>query len=60
MTTNEIMKMVTDEMKKNGANVDEISKMEICIQYICNAEFRKGLQEYIFNATYHKASEHQG
>ena len=52
MTTNEIMKMVTDEMKKNGASADEIAKMEICIQYIGNADFRNKLNEYVFMATY--------
>ena len=56
MTTNEIMKMVTDGMKKNGASIDEISKMELCIQYIGNPEFRKGLQDFIFNATYLKGN----
>lgn len=54
MTTDEIMKMVTDEMKNNGANEDEIAKMEICIQYIGNEEFRKNLNDYVFNTTYKK------
>ena len=54
MTTNEIMKMVTDEMKKNGATGEQIAKMEICIQYLGNAEFREKLNEYVFNETYKK------
>lgn len=54
MNTNEIMKLVTDEMKKNGATGDEIAKMEICIQYFGNADFRKWLNDYIFESTYKK------
>lgn len=52
MTINEIMKTVSDEMKKNGASIDEISKTEIAIQYFGNKQFRERLNEYVFNATY--------
>lgn len=54
MTTDEIMEMVTIEMKKSGASADEIAKTEICIQYIGNEDFRKALNDYIFKATYRK------
>ena len=54
MNTNEIMNMVTDEMKKNGATGEQIAKMEICIQYLGNADFRKKLNDYVFNETYNK------
>lgn len=52
MTTNEVMKMVTNAMQANGATADHIAKMEIAIQYIGNPEFREKLNEYVFNATY--------
>lgn len=54
MTTNEAMKFVTDEMKKNGASADEIAKMEIAIQYLGNSDFRQKLNDYVFEATYNK------
>ena len=54
MTTNEIMKMVTDDMKANGASGEEIAKMEICIQYLGNPDFRQSLNEYVFKSTYRK------
>ena len=54
MSTNEIMKMVTYEMKKNGANNDKISQIEICIQYLGNADFREKLNDFVFNSTYRK------
>ena len=54
MTTDEIMKMVTDEMKKNGASGDDIAKMEICIQYFGNKEFREKLNDFVFKSTYQK------
>lgn len=54
MSTNEVMKMVTDEMKRNGATDDKIAQMEIAIQYIGNPDFREKLNEYVFNANYNK------
>lgn len=57
MTTNEIMKIVADEMKKNGATNEQIAKIEICIQYIGNADFREKLNNYVFNATYKKQTK---
>lgn len=54
MSTNEVMKMVTDAMKSNGATADQIAKMEIAIQYIGNPDFREKLNEFVFNANYHK------
>jgi hypothetical protein len=52
MDANEIMKMVTDNMRSNGASADEIAKIEIAIQYIWNEKFRESLNEFVFNATY--------
>lgn len=52
MTTNDIMKMVASDMEKNGASPDDIAKMEIFIQYLGNPDFRKKLNDYVFNATY--------
>lgn len=54
MTTNEVMKMVTDALKENGASCDEIAKMEIVIQYLGNPDFRKKLEDFVFEATYNK------
>lgn len=54
MDTNEIMKMITAEMKKNGATKDQISQMEICIQYLGNEKFREWLSDFVFSATYKK------
>lgn len=54
MTTNDIMKMVADKMIENGASGEEIAKMEICIQYLGNEDFRNKLNDYVFNATYNK------
>lgn len=54
MSTNEVMKMVTDAMERNGATSDQIAKMEIAIQYIGNPEFREKLSEFVFKATYRK------
>lgn len=52
MNTNEIMKIVTDYMKEQGKGIEEISQMELCIQYLCNADFRKALNDYVFEQTY--------
>ncbi len=52
MNVNEVMKMITDAMKANGAGADEIAKAEIAIQYLGNPEFREKLNDYVFNATY--------
>ena len=52
MNTNEIMKSVSDEMKANGANNDEIAKVEVAIQYIGNEKFRQYVNDYVFKATY--------
>ena len=54
MSTDEIMKMVTDEMKRNGATDDQIAKMEISIQYLGNPDFREKLNEFVFESNYHK------
>jgi hypothetical protein len=54
MSTNEVMKMITDAMKSNGATPDQIAKMEIAIQYIGNHDFRDKLNEYVFSTNYHK------
>lgn len=54
MTTNEIMKMVTNNMKNNGASSDDIAKAEIFIQYVGNPDFRKKLENYVFEKTYNK------
>lgn len=54
MTTNEIMQTVARAMREAGATADEISKMEICIQYLGNPDFRKALNDYVFRATYKK------
>lgn len=54
MDTNEIMEMITTEMKKNGATKDQISQMEICIQYLGNEKFREWLSDFVFSATYKK------
>lgn len=54
MTTDEVMKMITDDMKKRGATGEEIAKMEIAIQYIGNPEFREWLSDFVFKATYKK------
>ena len=59
MGTNEVMAMVTEKMKDNGASPEEIAKMEICIQYLGNADFRKKLNDYVFNATYRKPQQGQ-
>lgn len=52
MNVKEVMKMVTDALKANGAGADEIAKAEIAIQYLYNPEFREKLNDYIFNTTY--------
>lgn len=54
MTTDEVMKMVIGAMKKNGASGDEIAKMEIAIQYLGNPDFRKKLEDFVFESTYNK------
>lgn len=54
MNANEIMKMVTNIMKSNGADADQIAKMEIAIQYFGNPDFREKLETYVFNANYTK------
>lgn len=54
MTTDEVMKMVIDAMKENGASSDEIAKMEIAIQYLGNPDFRKKLEDFVFESTYNK------
>lgn len=54
MSTNEVMKRITDSMKSNGATADQIAKMEIAIQYIGNHDFHDKLNEYVFSANYHK------
>ena len=54
MSTDEIMKMVTDEMKRHGATDDQIAKMEIAIQYLGNPDFREKLNEFVFESNYHK------
>ena len=54
MSTDEIMKMIKDEMKRNGATDDQIAKMEIAIQYIGNPDFREKLNEFVFESNYHK------
>ena len=54
MSTDEIMKMVTDEMKRNGATDDQIAKMEIAMQYLGNPDFREKLNEFVFESNYHK------
>lgn len=52
MNTNEIMKMVVEQMKLNGCSGGEIAKMEIAIQYLGDAEFRKKLNDFVFESTY--------
>lgn len=52
MNANEIMKIVIDYMKEQGKGIEEISQMEICIQYLFNAQFRKALNDYVFEQTY--------
>lgn len=54
MYTDEVMKIVVNEMEKRGANDDEIAKMEICIQYIGNEAFRKYINDWVFKKTYNK------
>ena len=54
MSTDEIMKMVTDEMKRNGATDDQIAKMEIAMQYLGNPDFREKLNEFVFESNYDK------
>lgn len=54
MNTNEVMKMVTEQMKMNGSSSDDIAKMEIAIQYLGNAEFRNKLNNFVFESTYKK------
>lgn len=54
MSTDEIMKMITDEMKKNGSTDDQIAKIEIAIQYLGNPEFREKLNEFVFESNYRK------
>lgn len=54
MTTDEAMKMATDVMKENGASRDEIAKIEIAIQYLGNPDFRKKLEDFVFEATCNK------
>lgn len=54
MSTDEIMKMITNEMKKNGSTDDQIAKMEIVIQYLGNPDFREKLNEFVFESNYHK------
>lgn len=54
MSTDEIMKMITNEMKKNGSTDDQIAKMEIVIQYLSNPDFREKLNEFVFKSNYHK------
>ena len=54
MNTNEIMKMITDEMVKNGESPEKIAQVEIAIQYLGNEDFRKKLNDFVFNATYKK------
>lgn len=52
MTTNDAMKLLTDAMKLNGAAPEQTAQMEIAIQYIGNPDFRKWLEEFVFNANY--------
>lgn len=52
MTTDEIMKAITDEMARNGATGEQIARVEIAIQYIGNHNFREWLNDYVFRATY--------
>ena len=49
---NKIMEMVTESMKAQGKSAEEIAQMEICIQYLFNADFRKAVQDYVFEQTY--------
>ena len=54
MTTNEVMRMIVAEMKRSGKSPEEIAKVEICIQYIGNRNFRKKLNDFVFEQTYKK------
>lgn len=60
MDTNEVMTMITTEMKKNGADKEQIAQMEIAIQYLGNANFRERLNNFIFEATYKKTGRNEG
>lgn len=54
MTTNEVMRMIVAEMKRSGKSPEEIAKVEICIQYIGNRNFREKLNDFVFEQTYKK------
>ena len=54
MSTDEIMKMVTDEMKRNGATDDQTAKTELAIQDLGHPDFRRKLHDFVFESNYHK------
>ena len=56
MNVNTLMKEISDKMAMNGESPEKIAQVEICIQYLGNADFRKALNDYVFRATYKPGS----